>query len=134
VEQGTGRIKIGDGVTPWSSLIYIPNVLQKALFAASTATVSATGTDRAPQARTLTEARMRVSSAPSGSALTAQVQHFGGSSWSTIATLTIPSGSTTEAVAALTQAQSVGHLLRLNVTSVGSTTAATGVVVEVFWV
>ncbi len=103
-------------------------------FAADTATTGTTGTDRAYAARTITSARMRVGSAPSGSALTVQVQHYNGSAWSTITTLSVSDGSTTEAVqSSLSQAQSVGHLLRLNVTSVGSSTAATDVVVDVLY-
>jgi hypothetical protein len=81
----------------------------------------------------LTGARMRVSSAPVGSALTAQVQHFDGMSWTTIGTLTIADGSNVEAVISFTQTQVSGDLLRLNVTSIGLTTAATGVVVDVLW-
>lgn len=102
-------------------------------FSASTASVASTGSDRADVARTITSARMRVSGAPVGSALTVQVQHStDGASWTTVATLSVAAGSTTEAVSgALSQAQAVGNLIRLNVTSVGSTTPATGVVVDV---
>lgn len=101
-------------------------------FSAETPTTGTTGTDRAPAARTITGARMRVGTAPAGSALTVQVQHYDGSTWTTVATLTVAAGSTTEATAGtLSQAQSAGHLLRLNVTSVGSTTPAGDVVVDV---
>lgn len=102
-------------------------------FGAAVAMTGVTPTDRAYVARTLTGARMRVASAPSGSALTAQVQHYNGSAWSTIGTLTISDGSVVEATASFTQAQNIGDLLRLNVTSVGSTSAATGVMVDVLW-
>ena len=102
-------------------------------FAAATALTGVTPTNRAYVARTLTGARMRVASAPAGSALTAQVQHYDGSTWSTVATLTIADGSITESVVSFTQAQNVGDLLRLNVTSIGLTTAATGVVADVLW-
>lgn len=102
-------------------------------FAAATTLTGVTPTNRAYVARTLTGARMRVASAPAGSALTAQVQHYDGSTWSTVATLTIADGSITESVVSFTQAQSVGNLLRLNVTSIGLTTAATGVVADVLW-
>lgn len=102
-------------------------------FSASTASIGVTGSDRASTARTITSARMRVTGAPEGSAMTVVVQHYNGTTWSTVTSLTVAAGSTTEAVVTgLAQAQSVGHLLRLNVTSVGSTTAATGVVVDVF--
>lgn len=102
-------------------------------FSAATAAVATTGSDRADSARTITQARMRCGTAPVGSALTAIVQHStDGTSWSDVATLTIAAGSTTEAVSGtLSQVQAVGNLVRLNVTSVGSTTAATGVVVDV---
>lgn len=100
-------------------------------FAAAVALTGVTPTDRAYRARTLVGARMRVASAPAGSALTAQVQHFDGSTWTTISTLSIAAGSTVEAVNTFTQAQAVGDLLRINTTSIGTTTAATGVVVDV---
>lgn len=102
-------------------------------FAAAVALTGVTPTDRAYVARTLTGARMRVASAPSGSALTAQVQHYNGTSWTTIGTVTIASGSVVESVISFSQSQALGDLLRLNVTSIGSSTAATGVVVDVLW-
>ncbi len=102
-------------------------------FAAATAVVGVSPTDLAYVSRSLTGARMRVASAAVGSALTAEVQHYDGATWTTIGTLTITSGSVAEAVIAFTQVQSVGNMLRLNVTSVGATTAATGVVVDVLW-
>lgn len=102
-------------------------------FAAAVALTGVTPTDRAYTARTLTGARMRTASAPVGSALTVQVQHYDGSSWTTIGTLSIADGSIIEAVTTLSQAQVIGNLLRLNVTSIGSTTAATGVAVDVLW-
>ena len=102
-------------------------------FAAATALAGVSPTDRAYTQRTLTGARMRVASAPIGSALTAQVQHYDGSSWSTIGTLTIADGSVTEAIVSFSQLQNIGNLLRLNVTSIGITTAATGVVADILW-
>ncbi len=102
-------------------------------FAAAVAITGVTPTDRAYVARTLTGARMRVASAPNGSALTAQVQHYNGTSWTTIGTATIASGSVVESVISFSQSQALGDLLRLNVTSIGSSTAATGVVVDVLW-
>lgn len=111
-------------------------VLKTALpirFSAATALTGVTPTDRVYDTRTLTGARMRVASGPVGSALTAQVQHFDGMSWTTIGTLTIADGSIAESNISFTQAQAVGDLLRLNVTSIGVTTAATGVVVDVLW-
>lgn len=103
------------------------------MFAAATATTGVTASDRAYVTRTLTGARMRVAGAPVGSSLIVQVQHFDGSSWTTLATLTTTTGSTVEATAAFTQDQFVGNLVRLNVTSVGSDTAASGVAVDVTW-
>ena len=102
-------------------------------FSAAVATTGVTATDRAYAARTLVGARMRVASAPSGSALSVDVQHFDGSTWTTIGSLSIASGSTVEVTTSFSQAQVVGNLVRLNVTSVGSTTAATGVAVDVLW-
>ena len=104
-------------------------------FSTKFATVTTTGTDRAYGTRTLIGARMRVGTAPSGSALFVNVQHSddSGATWSTAGSLSIASGSTTEVSATFTQAQSVGHLVRLQITSVGSTTAATDVVVDVLW-
>lgn len=103
-------------------------------FSAPVAVPGVTGTDRAALPRTLTGARMRTASAPVGSPLTVQVQHYAdGVGWTTIATLSIAAGSIIEATATFTQAQLVNDLVRLNVTSIGSTTPATGVVVDVFW-
>lgn len=88
-------------------------------------------TDKAYAPRTLTGAYMRVASAPAGSDLVVAVQHWGGASWSTLATLTVEDGSVIEAEADLSQAQVAGDMVRINCTSVGSTTAATGVIVDV---
>lgn len=101
-------------------------------FSAAVASIATTGTDEALKSRTITEARMRCESAPVGSALIAVVQHWNGTTWTDITTLTIAAGSTTQhVVTGLSQAQSAGHRLRLNVTSVGSTTAAKNVVVDI---
>lgn len=100
-------------------------------FSAPTAVLGVSPTDYSYGSRTLKGARMRVSSAPVGSALTVLVQHWNGTSWVTLGTLEIVDGSVTEAVVSFTQAQSVGNMVRVNCTSVGSTTAATGVAVDV---
>lgn len=100
-------------------------------FSAPVAMTGVTGTDRAYFARTLYEARMRVASAPIGSDLVAEVQHWDGASWTTISTLTVDDGSVLEASDTFSVAQGIGDLLRLNVISVGSSTAATGVTVDV---
>lgn len=102
-------------------------------FSAATATTGVTGSDRAYVSRTLTGARMRAASAPSGSALTVAVQHFDGFTWTTIGTLTMADGTSIEQTATFSQAQSVGHLVRLNISSVGSSVAAGGVTVDVTW-
>ncbi len=102
-------------------------------FAAAVALPGVTPTDRAYGARTLSGARMRTASAPVGSALAVQVQHWDGSSWTTIGTLSITDGSTVESVISFSQVQIAGNMVRLNVTSNGSNTAATGVVVDVLW-
>lgn len=101
-------------------------------FGGAVATVGVTNTNRAYVARTLKGARMRVAGAPIGSALTVQVQSFD-TTWTTVATLTMPASSTAEVVSTFTKAQVAGNLLRLNVTSVGATTPATGVAVDILW-
>lgn len=100
-------------------------------FSAPTAAVGVSPTDRAYTGRSLVEARMRVASAPLGSDLVVEVQHWGGSSWVGICTLTMAAGSLVEVREDCVQNQAVGDLVRLNVTSVGSTSPATGVVVDV---
>lgn len=100
-------------------------------FSASVAMTGVTGTDRCYADRTITEVRMRVASAPAGSDLVVEVQSWDGTVWTTAATLTVADGSVLEAVQMVSIEQSVGDLLRLNVVSVGSSTAATGVVVDV---
>ncbi len=102
-------------------------------FSAVIATAGPSGSDRAQAMRTITTARMRVSTAPIGTALTAEVQTNSGGGWTSVATLSIASGSTSEAVATINAVQSTGNLLRINVTSIGSTSPATGVVVDVHW-
>lgn len=105
----------------------------RSIFSAGVGETGVTAADRAPSTRTLTEARMRVSSAPQGSDLVAHVQHFDGAAWSDIAVLTVADGSLAEAIVPLSQVQDTDDLLRLNVTSVGSAVAATGIVVEILW-
>jgi len=55
----------------------------------------------------------------------------GSSTWTTIGTLTIPAGVTTEQVLTLAVEQAIGGKIRMNFTSVGSTTPASKPVVEV---
>lgn len=100
-------------------------------FSAPTAVLGVSASDYCYGPRTLSGARMRVASAPQGSALTVVVQHWDGFAWNDLATLSIAAGSVTEATASFVQAQTVGNMVRINCTSVGSTTAATGVAVDV---
>lgn len=100
-------------------------------FSAAIAVTGVTGSDRAAAARTLVGARMRVRSAPVGSSLTVVVQHWNGYSWTDLGTLEITDGSVVEDVITFSQAQVEGNLVGLNVTSVGSSSAATGVAVDV---
>lgn len=100
-------------------------------FSSPTAVLGVSPTDKTYLSRTLTGANMRVASAPSGSPLTVEVQHWDGFTWITVGTLTIASGSVTEASISFSQSQDIGDMLRINCTSVGSSTAATGVVVDV---
>lgn len=114
-----------------SGTVALMSALPPIRFSAPTAVLGVSPTDYAYGPRTLTGARMRVSSAPVGSALVAEVQHWDGYTWIILATLTIANGSVTDAVASFSQAQVAGNMVRINCTSVGATTAATGVAVDV---
>jgi len=108
------------------------SVLEPVRFSAAVATIGTTGSNRTYAARTFSGARMRVSAAPSGASLVVAVQQStDGTSWTTVGTLTISSGVTTEATSSFTLTQSTGNLVRLNVTSVGSLVPAMGVVVDI---
>lgn len=100
-------------------------------FSSSVAMLGVTATDRAYRERSLQGARMRVASAPEGSDLVATVQHWDGYSWSDLGTLTIVDGSVIEDEIVFNQDQAVGDLLRVEITSVGSINAATGIAVDV---
>lgn len=119
---------VGDPV-PLGGIVTVPDPPIK--FSAPVAMVGVTGTDRCYVPRTLTSARMRVASAPAGSDLVVEVQHWDTATWTTIGTLIVGDGSVLEATDTFDVDQTVGDLLRLNVTSVGSSTAATGVTVDV---
>ncbi|USN97119.1 MAG: hypothetical protein H6797_00850 [Candidatus Nomurabacteria bacterium] len=114
-----------------SGTVALTSLIPPIRFSAPTAVVGVTPTDYAYGPRTLTGAHMRVASAPVGSDLVAEVQHWDGYSWSTLCTLTVSDGSVTEATSSLSQQQSAGNMVRLNVTSVGGNSAATGVAVDV---
>ena len=103
-------------------------------FTAETATVAPTFSDRCyASTRQLVGAYLRASSAPAGSDLVAEIQYSPspGDTWSTLATLTITDGTTTEASAILDHDQVGGDYLRVEFTSVGSGTPAAGVVVDI---
>ncbi len=91
------------------------------------AVVGSSSSVRVSAAQTVSRIGMRAVTAPAGSALVVIVKKNG----ATISTLTMPAGSTTEQVATPGTAFAVGDLLTVESTSVGSTTAATGVVVQV---
>lgn len=100
-------------------------------FSTPTAIIGVSSTDYCYVARTLTNARMRVSSPPVGSPLTVQVQHWNGFTWTTFATMSIPGSSVIEATASFSQVQNAGDMVRINCTSIGSTMPATGVIIDV---
>lgn len=103
-------------------------------FTAETATAAPTFSDRCyVSTRQLVGAYLRASSAPEGSDLVAEIQHSSapGETWSTLATLTIADGTTTEDSATLSYDQVGGDYLRVEFTSVGSGTPAAGVVVDI---
>lgn len=102
-------------------------------FSAAIAVLGVTGTDRAYGPRNLVGARMRVASAPVGSDLVAEVHHWDGFTWNTLGELTIPDGSVVEAVVEFDSSteQDTGNLVRINLTSIGAASAATGVSVDV---
>lgn len=114
-----------------SGTLALTSLMPPVRFSAPTAVIGVTPTDYAFSPRTLTGARMRTSSAPAGSDLVAQVQHWDGFSWNTVGTLTISDGSVSESVISFSCAQTTGNMVRLNVTSVGSNSPATGVAVDV---
>lgn len=99
-------------------------------FSSSIAMPGVTATDRTYQTRTLSGARMRVASAPQGSDLVAVIQSYNGE-WTDLGTVTISDGSVVEGTTSFNYTQSVGNLLRAEITSVGSTSAATGVAIDV---
>jgi hypothetical protein len=114
-----------------SGTFALTSLMSPIRFSAPTAVTGVTPTDYAYVPRNLTGARMRTASAPVGSALTVQVQHWDGFSWNTLGTLSISDGSVTESVISFSCSQVAGNMIRLNVTSVGSNSAATGVAVDV---
>lgn len=109
------------------------SISESVAFSATTATVGASVGYELQTAGAITTARMACTGAPAGSDLVVAVQLStdGGTTWTTVATLTIPAGTTTTAAVAPTQAVSAGDLVRVNATSVGSTTPAANVLVQV---
>lgn len=102
-------------------------------FTAEVASVAPTYADRCYIAsRELVGAYLRVSGAPVGSDLVAEVQYASSpAAWSTLATLTVTDGTDTEASETFSLDQVEGDYLRVEFTSVGSGTPAAGVVVDI---
>lgn len=96
-------------------------------FAQATGAIGASGTFRVPAAGTLTRVNLSCTSAPVGSSLTVVLRKNG----ATVQSLTIAAGSTTEQSATLATAVVAGDKLDVNATSVGSTTPANNVVLQV---
>lgn len=90
------------------------------------ATIGASGAWRAPAAGTVTRATLSCVGAPAGSGLVVVAKRNG----ATFATLTIAAGSTTSDSETPAEAFSAGDLFTVESTSVGSGTAATGVVLQ----
>jgi hypothetical protein len=101
--------------------------LQSRLFSQpGNAVVGVSGSWRADRSGTIIRCNMSVLSAPSGSSLIVEVRKNG----TTFTTLTIASGSSTDVTSAPATTFVAGDKLSVNATSVGSTAAATGVVVQ----
>lgn len=102
------------------------------LFSSQTASITASAAVRAAASATIGQCRLSCTGGPAGSNLTVilQVSSNGGSSWGTVQSLSIINGSTTAVSADPGYAVSSGDLVRVNATSVGSTTAATGVLYQ----
>ena len=124
----------GDNSTKISTTAFVAAAIassftQQLLFSSTTASVSASGTWKAPTAGSVSAQSMRVTGASLGSDLVVQIRKNGTAQ----VTLTITAGSTTEATSATGWSFAVNDLIDVNCTSCGSTTAATGVVVEVVY-
>lgn len=91
------------------------------------AIIGASGSWRAPAAGTVTRVNLSATGAPAGSNLVVEFKKNGGSAFST---LTMTAGSTTAQTATPNESFAAGDLLTVNATSVGSGTAATGVVAQ----
>lgn len=104
-------------------------------FSADLPVIGASGYDEATVNRTIATLHMHASSAPVGSALQVEVHHWDGTSWTTLQTLTIADGAANPSVTVtgLSQAQVPGNRVRVYALSVGSTTPARGVVVDVIY-
>lgn len=103
-----------------------------ATFSALTATPAmVSGHYVVPTTSAVNNVRMQCVTGPVGSALVIVLQRSPdqGNTWTPIATLTIADGATADDVQNISQPLTAGDWLRVSVTSVGTTTAATGVTV-----
>lgn len=139
-KSNTGHTHTAANITDLDAGVALAMAKQSTRFSADTPTIGATASNKALGVRTITSATLEAGSAPVGSNFVVEVQHWNGTAWSTVTTLTITTGTSVPtsgvievASAALSQAQVAGNRVRLNVTSVGSTTPARDVVVEVFY-
>jgi hypothetical protein len=97
------------------------------LFSQATATIGSSGTVRAKADGTVTRVNLSVVGAPVGSAMTVAFKKNG----TTFATLSVPAGTTTaQSSTSSLPTFVVGDLFSVEATSIGSTTAATGVVAQ----
>lgn len=97
-------------------------------FSQATATVASSGSIRVRLAGVVTRVNLSVLTAPVGSAMTVAFKKNG----TTFATLSVPAGTTTaQSSTSSLPTLAAGDLLNVESTSVGSTTAATGVVSQI---
>lgn len=102
------------------------------LFSSQISSVTVSAAVRVASNATIGQCRLSVTGAPVGSNLVValQVSTDGGANWTTAQTLTVMSGTTSAVSANPGYALSTGDLVRVNATSVGSTTAAAGVLFQ----
>jgi hypothetical protein len=91
------------------------------------AVIGASGSWRAPAAGTVTRVNLSATGAPAGSNLVVEFKKNGAAAFST---LTMTAGTTTAQTATPNESFASGDLLTVNATSVGSGTAALGVVAQ----
>lgn len=132
-ETDTGRFKIGDGSTAWTSLPYAGNevALSFALSDETTDLAVATGvlTKRMPFAMTLTEVRAEVNTAPVGSTITVDINETGATILSTKLTIDVSEKTsvTATAPAVISDANLADDAeITFDIDQVGSTTPGKG--------